>query len=98
MMRWEEAYLAHSDAKRAVELKHIRKYRIVVNIVVQLGRSSPILATVPILATAPILATVPILAMVPFLSTAPSSCSSAAMICYGMLGTFPRTLRCDAML
>ena len=34
MMGWEEAYLAHSDAKRAVELTHIRRYRFVVNIVV----------------------------------------------------------------
>ena len=46
MMGWEEAYLKHLCDKRATELHHLRLYRIIINVTVQLGRASPIIATV----------------------------------------------------
>ena len=45
MMLWEELYLEHVCAKRAVELRHIRRYRLLINGVVMIGRGSPIIAT-----------------------------------------------------
>ena len=46
LMGWEEAYLSHICGKRSVELRHLRKYRVIMNIVEQIGRASPIIATV----------------------------------------------------
>ncbi|KAL1500520.1 hypothetical protein AB1Y20_013176 [Prymnesium parvum] len=45
MMGWEEAYLVLLSEKRRKELTHVRLNRILIALVVQLGRASPILAT-----------------------------------------------------
>ena len=44
-MRWEAAYLDHVGRKRAVELSYLWLCRGALSVVVQLGRSSPVLAT-----------------------------------------------------
>ena len=43
-MGWEETYLAHICRRRATELTHLRTYRIAINVVVQIGRASPIIS------------------------------------------------------
>ena len=42
MMGWEQAYLAHVAAKRTAELKHLQKFKTILNIIVNLGRASPV--------------------------------------------------------
>lgn len=44
-MGWEAAYLEHVGRRRAVELGFLRLYRTAINIVVQIGRASPVVAT-----------------------------------------------------
>ena len=46
MLAWEESYLAHACAKRRAQLAHLQRLRSGITVIIGLGRSSPLLASV----------------------------------------------------
>ena len=67
-MGWEAAYLAQIDKQRNAELKILRWYRIMLNVVLQLGRASPVIAAMLTCVTYALLGTLNIAVVMPMIS------------------------------